>query len=137
MTKKYPGIVCVVILSLVMAACGQRPNAIDLEGTHWVLIEMDGHPPIAGRSITLGFEDGEVRGHLGCNSFSGSYSLRGDTLEFGLLMSTLMACVDDDLMQQEGRMFELLGQVERVQFVDGRLHLLLSGGERLIYAPTE
>lgn len=137
MAKIAAWMTCIVILCIGTAACGWRTNAIDLEGTQWVLVEMDGASPIAGRSITLGFEDGEVYGHLGCNSFSGAYSLRGETLEFGMLMSTLMACVEEDLMRQEGRLFELLAQVERAQLVEGQLHLVLSNGGQLIYEPGE
>jgi putative lipoprotein len=135
MVDKAGWLAWVVILSLGMAACGPPSNAMNLDGTQWVLVELAGQSPISGRAITLGFEDGEVSGHLGCNSFSGSYSLRGETLEFGMLMTTLMACVEDELMQQESRMFNLLGQVERAQMVEGQLHLVLSDGGSLIYEP--
>jgi heat shock protein HslJ len=125
------------IFTLSVGACGASSAGIDLDGTQWVLVEMAGEAPLPGRQITLGFEDGEVRGHLGCNSLSGPYSLRGDKLEFGVLMTTLMACVEDEFMQQESRMFELLGMVERVQLIDGRLHLVLTDGNQLIYEPAE
>jgi heat shock protein HslJ len=129
--------VWLVVLSLGLAACGQGSQTIELEGTQWVLVEMAGQSPIDGRTITIGFEDGEVSGYLGCNSFSGPYSLRGERLEFGLLMTTLMACVEDELMQQESRLADLLGQVDRAQMVEGRLHLVLSDGGRLIYEPVD
>ena len=126
-----------VILALTISSCGQPQANIDLEGTNWVLIDLAGAAPIAGSVLTIGFDDGQVHGHLGCNSFSGPYSLSGNTIEFGLLMSTLMACVDDDMMQQESRMFELIGQVEAAQLIDGRLHLGLGDGNELIYEPME
>lgn len=137
MSRSTEFLISIGFLTLVLAACGQGPGGIDLDGTQWVLVEIDGEPPISGRQITLGFEDGEVRGHLGCNSFSGAFSLRGEDLEFGMLATTLMACVEDELMLQESRMHELLGNVERAQLVEGRLHLLLSDGGRLVYEPLE
>ena len=130
-----PAVVAIFIVCL--SACGQVAGNIDLGDSQWLLVDMAGEPPLPGSRITIGFEDGQVRGHLGCNSFSGPYSLSGSALEFGLLMSTLMACVEDDLMQQESRMFELIGQVDEAQLIEGRLHLLLADGRSLIYEPME
>jgi len=46
------------------------------------------------------FEDGGVGGTSGCNSFFGSYTLDGDGIVIEQIGSTLMAC-PDPLMQQE------------------------------------
>ena len=75
-----------------------------LHGTSWSLGEII----VSGESITIpegaevniNFEDGIVNGKSGCNSFSGTYSIDGDTLETGEIVSTLMACADD-LMEVE------------------------------------
>ena len=40
-------------------------------------------------------------------------------------------------MQQESRLFELLGLVEQAHLVEGRLRLALSGGGQLIYEPVQ
>jgi heat shock protein HslJ len=39
------------------------------------------------------FEEGRVGGSTGCNRFTGSYTLDGDSLELGQLASTQMACI--------------------------------------------
>jgi heat shock protein HslJ len=124
------------IVALTISSCGQPRGNIDLDGTNWVLVDMAGAGPIPGSALTIGFDEGQVHGHLGCNSFSGPYTFSGITMEFGLLMSTLMACVDNDMMAQESRMFELIGQVEQAQLIDGRLHLGLGDGNQLIYEPV-
>lgn len=129
--------VAATILIICLSSCGQPAGNIDLEGTQWMLVDMAGQPPLPDSGVTIAFEDGQVRGHMSCNSFSGSYSLSGNSLEFGMLMTTLMACTDDALMQQEHRMFELMGLVEEAQIVDGQLHLLLADGNQLIYEPME
>ena len=41
-------------------------------------------------------EDGNVTGTDGCNRLTGSWTADGDTVEFGEIASTLMACVDVD-----------------------------------------
>jgi len=40
------------------------------------------------------FANGTIEGFGGCNNFSGSYTVRGDTVAIGPLMSTMMACPD-------------------------------------------
>ena len=40
------------------------------------------------------FANGTIEGFGGCNDFSGSYTVKGDSLTVGPLMSTMMACPD-------------------------------------------
>jgi heat shock protein HslJ len=40
------------------------------------------------------FADGHLEGFGGCNNFSGSYTVKGDSLTVGPMMSTMMACPD-------------------------------------------
>ncbi|MFT3851268.1 MAG: META domain-containing protein [Ilumatobacteraceae bacterium] len=47
------------------------------------------------------FADGSVSGNAGCNNFNGSVTVDGDSLTFGPLASTMMACTKDALTQQE------------------------------------
>jgi heat shock protein HslJ len=50
----------------------------------------------AGISAAMSFlPDGTIEGFGGCNSFSGSYEVDGDTIAIGPLMSTRMACAED------------------------------------------
>lgn len=39
--------------------------------------------------------DGQIEGFGGCNNFSGGYTVEGDQITIGPLMSTMMACADD------------------------------------------
>ncbi|MFW5772371.1 MAG: META domain-containing protein, partial [Phototrophicaceae bacterium] len=73
-----------------------------LAGSQWLLVSLDDTPVVEGSEVTLAFgEDRRVSGSGGCNSFGGSYSADGDSIDFGMLVSTLMACMADDLMEQE------------------------------------
>ena len=58
-----------VALVTVLAACGTPDEAVDLEGTEWVLSSLNGESPLhgpqmtlLGTQITLGFEDGVAGG---------------------------------------------------------------------------
>jgi heat shock protein HslJ len=113
--KQLFPLILLLAAGLLLAACG-RASTADLEVSHWVLIEMNGAEVIAEgeQELTLSFEDGQVSGYSGCNQFGGEYSanMENGSLEIGPLTSTLMACMDDDLMAREG---EYLGALQAAE----------------------
>ena len=119
---------------ILLSACNSAGNAT-LDGTSWQLFAIGKHPPIEGSNITLTFEDGRVSGHSGCNSFGGEYEFKGETIEFGMLMSTMMACADPAMMDQESTFMQMLGQAQRVVLVDGQLQIYGSGQDALTFVP--
>jgi len=84
-----------VISGVLLAACsGGASNP--LVGT-WKLVSY-GPPensipavPDVDTSITFSV-DGKVEGNVGCNGFGGDYTVDGDKIVFGQLVSTLMFC---------------------------------------------
>lgn len=85
-------------------------------------------PVVAGSTVTLEFgADGKAGGSAGCNTYGGSYEVQGDQLIFGEIASTLMACADQAVMEQEmaylaalqsaGR-FEVNGDMLRLWYDD-------------------
>jgi heat shock protein HslJ len=68
-------------------------DASSFEGTPWVLasgIDVAGFAKVAP-SVT--FAAGKAAGSTGCNRFTGSYTVNGDALTFGMLATTQRACV--------------------------------------------
>jgi heat shock protein HslJ len=58
-------------------------------------------PAVEGAAAGLTFkEDGTVTGTSSCNGLGGEYTVEGDQITFGEFVSTLMAC-DDPIMAQE------------------------------------
>jgi heat shock protein HslJ len=58
-------------------------------------------PAVEGVDAGLTFnEDGTITGSSGCNGLGGDYTVEGDQITFGEFVSTLMAC-DDPIMTQE------------------------------------
>jgi heat shock protein HslJ len=59
--------------------------------------------PIVETEVTAEFaDDGTLSGSSGCNTYSGSYTVEGDTVSIGPLASTRMACADPEgVMDQE------------------------------------
>jgi heat shock protein HslJ len=72
----------------------EQASKAPLLGTTWNLAELNNekiqHP---GPQLPhLRFESEKVTGNDGCNNFFGGYTLDGNSLRFGMLGSTRMAC---------------------------------------------
>ncbi len=77
-----------------------------LAGTGWILTDLDSGS-VTGTAPTLDLTETDVSGTGGCNTFSGTYTTDGDTISFGPLASTMMAC-EPPIMEQEAVYFAAL-----------------------------
>jgi heat shock protein HslJ len=116
MMKMY--LLTLVILALAVSACSgqgaqpspQAPSA-SLIGA-WKLTAYGPAsaptPAVEGVEAGLTFsDDGKVSGSSGCNGLGGDYTVKGDQISFGEFVSTLMAC-DDPIMKQEDAAHKVL-----------------------------
>jgi heat shock protein HslJ len=140
-TKKYLAVVALAgILILSLAACQGADSAADdpLDGTSWVLMAYRKTRPISGTTITATFEDGQVRGSAGCNSYGGSYQVSGDTITVGAVAITEMACLEPEgVMDQELVFVEFLTDAQTFRLAAGQLQVLRSDGEALTFVPLD
>ncbi len=112
-------------------------NAIKLIGTQWILTVFDGADPLADTTITLEFdEEGRAFGSSGCNSYGGSFTVEDDTLAFGMMTSTMMACLQDNIMQQEQAYLQALNATVRYEIFGNRLIIVYGDGQRLTFEPA-
>jgi heat shock protein HslJ len=114
------------------------PATRTLAGTEWVLSTLNGNPPIEGTEITLAFDaDGSISGTDGCNRFMGSFTESGESLTFGPLASTMMACPDD--ISNQAKMFQdALGVTQRVSATSDSLTLIHTGDAGIAtFAPAQ
>jgi heat shock protein HslJ len=127
------------LIALLSISCGGGTPAAPsdpLAGTSWELIAYGKTSPIPGTTITASFEDGQVRGRAGCNSFSGSYQISGDTITMGALAITEMACLDPEgVMEQEQIVMGFLQDAQTFRLTGGQLEILRSDGEALTFVP--
>jgi len=87
------------------------------------------HPLGAGgKQVTLRLDATMHRaaGFGGCNRYSGSYSLRGDSLSFGAVMATRMACADG--MELEAAWHKALERVVTYSATESTLTLNAAEG---------
>jgi heat shock protein HslJ len=80
-------------------------NAVsqDLAGTKWIATGVNnGRQAVVGTAqteqLTAEFgTDGKVSGNVGCNTFTGTYTVDGDTIAITGLAATTRACVPDTI----------------------------------------
>jgi len=133
MRLKYVGTVLAIaifVLSL-LSGCGAKDP---LAGTEWVLVDLGDRLPQEGTSVTLAFKDGQAYGSAGCNSYGGEYTLKGDEISFGAMASTLMACSDQGVMEQETLYLQRLAQASTYSLENGMLVLYLSDGSLMSFS---
>lgn len=122
-----------VILALT-ACAGDSPATI--EGG-WKLVSYgpsSGQVPAAPDVETsIEFKDGQMSGNVGCNGFGGEYSMKGDQIEFGPVMSTMMYC--EAVAEQESSTlavfqetagFVLDGNTLTITSADGAMSIVLA-----------
>lgn len=133
-------VLLLIIASAVVQAQTSRDLSTDqqvLTGTDWRLVSFG--PPdtevdvVPGTTVTLKFEeDGRASGSTGCNSYSGTYEVRGDSIAFGRLVSTRRACLDQNANEQEHRFFSALEAANRFRLSSNRLTLMSDRGRNLL-----
>ena len=118
------------------AAAGSSEDSAELTGHAWQLASFpEGQGVVAeGNEATMEFdgETGQVAGSAGCNRYAGGYEASGDSLSFGLLHMTMMACPDDDRTRQETVFVAALESVASYRIENGELLLFDEAGETLM-----
>ena len=106
--------ICAVIL--VLAACASPASQTgggDLTGSVWGLTELTGKPLVAGTGISAEFSaDGKVSGSAGCNRYSGTYTISGNSITFSSPMAATMMMCDAAVMEQEAAYLKALGEAK-------------------------
>jgi len=125
----------ILIFLAVIAGCANSPQSAtrseavtaspSILNTTWLLEDLGGAGVLDRARATLAFtEPGKVAGSGSCNRFFGSVTIFGQSISFGQLGSTRMACVPA-VAAQEANYFKALADAER---------FVLDGPFLLIYA---
>jgi heat shock protein HslJ len=102
---------------------------ISLTGAAWRVVSYNNGQnavlsvlPDVELNATFG-ADGNVTGNGGCNGYRGPYSIAGDRITFGNLISTRRACVSEPLNRQERAFLDALSASSAYTLVGDRLTL--------------
>lgn len=134
---------CLTLLFLSMFAAGcagqcapdiaLSQRATPLENTYWRAVSLAGQPvvsPDARAEAHLQFTaEGRVTGSDGCNRVMGTYALTGDTIAFGPMAGTKMAC--SETAATERAFGEALTRATRLTIAGSRLELFAASGPPL------
>lgn len=131
----------VILLALFLAGCpsaekkptkAATPAApFSLVGSEWILADLAGTPVIPNSKASLAFpEAGRVAGNGSCNRFTGSVTITGNTLKFGPLASTRMACTDAGVSAEEDAYLKALGAANRYEYRDPDLLIYATGYDK-------
>jgi heat shock protein HslJ len=96
--------------SVTGGSASPSPQALALDGHTYLSTATTGVTLVPGSQVTLTFKDGSLSASGGCNSMGGGYTLTGDKLTTGQMMSTEMACAEP-LMKQDQWLADFLSDV--------------------------
>jgi len=130
-------IAVVALLAVWLINRGDETSADPLAGTKWQMrsyynpAEVGGMAsPVGGTQLTAEFAEGQVFGSAGCNSYSASYSVDGDSLTIGQAAATMMFC--EGLMDQETAFLAAMQSASSFKLETDQLHILNDKGQVVV-----
>lgn len=121
-----------VVPTLPPGANADDPSLGGLAGTVWTLVSYGPAdapiPAAAGAPVTAIFADQGVAGSAGCNGYNGPFVYNQNTITFGAMVSTLMACVDQAVTTQEAVYLAALPSATTFTVANGTLQIVYDGG---------
>jgi heat shock protein HslJ len=95
------------LTGILLSACSG--SSASLEG-EWSLVSYGNAsaptPALPNVETSINFGgDGQFGGNVGCNSFGAEYSVSGDKITFGSVLSTMMFC--EDINEQESTVLSI------------------------------
>lgn len=102
----------------------RTPDMSDLDGTTWVAerIEDPDREIVPGSRIVLSFQDDAMSARAGCNTLRGQAAIEDGELVVPVLASTMMAC-EEALMQQDDWLNGFLSSRPAIEVTDDDLWL--------------
>jgi heat shock protein HslJ len=111
MNIKYPALLSALLVLFFLTACGgSGGEALDLDGTEWGLIEMNGEAIPEDVEINIAFSEGQISGQSACNRYFAGYEQEGTALTFDPAGNTNMYC--EGLMDFEADYLQALSEVK-------------------------
>ena len=122
--------------------CGLSLGQVALLQDIWVLTEQNGKPVSAGGTrrevprLEITLTEGRVTGTTGCNRLNGRVKADTRRIQFGPLVTTKMACLDD-AGTTEGDFLTALREPLTYRVGEGRLTLLRDNAPVLVFRKVD
>ncbi len=102
-----PALIMLTLAMVIFNACST--SSTNLAG-EWKLVSYGDAaaptPALPGVDTSISFEEGQFGGTVGCNSFGGDYTLSGNQMSIGSVISTMMFC--DQTSAQDSAVLAIL-----------------------------
>lgn len=128
-----------LLVALLLAGCAgnnpeRQPSILGL----WAVQDVAGTPVSGDAQVTLAiYADGRAVGRAACNNYTTRYTRSGDSVDFGPIISTKMACAPE-LMDLEQSYLTTLDAATRVERrPDGTLMLSTDAGAQILLRREE
>jgi len=123
-----------ILASILSIGC--LYGGTNIEGASWKLesylsSEENIISPMPETKLTIVFDKEKASGTSGCNSFFSSYEVKGNSIKFGPIGSTLMYCTNPEVMDQEQTYFMRLGSIKSYK-IEGNKLSLIDGNNRVV-----
>ncbi|HPS41147.1 MAG TPA: META domain-containing protein [Anaerolineaceae bacterium] len=111
------------IIVLLFLSNWKQPAKDVLDRSLWQVVEMENTPLLPDSTLTMRFHNQKVNGSSGCNTFKGTYTVKGDAISITLLERTSDNCMNPGIMQQERSFIALLPQASKFVLTGADLSL--------------
>lgn len=98
----------------------------------WLPVQIAGDKFKSGRAYIKFDQNGLFDGNAGCNKLNGKFSINGNKIEFANISTTLVGCIDPEIMKQEEMFVQLLTEVTK--FTRNGKMLMLTDDEGTVKA---
>jgi heat shock protein HslJ len=127
------------ISPIATTASPSKPAFVNISGVEWHLQAYKTEtntlaPPLNDTKITAFFSaDGKITGKSGCNFYTGDYQFdQNSNVTIKELASTAMACLQNQIMEQENIYLKDLRSATSFEVVGGNLNLEDQNGNKLL-----
>lgn len=118
-------LIMILVFGILIAGCSSPDT---LNNTSWRLTHLSDQSVLTDTEVTLIFAEDSLGGIDGCNSYGGSYTSEGSTIEVGEdIVSTMMYC-SDQIQTQTNAFYKALLDAATFEIAGGKLSLLDSSG---------
>ena len=134
-TPKYRNLIALVVLTLAGASAGIAQGTATparLTGGDWVVQSIGGLSVDGDRRARIAIAaGGRVTGSGGCNRLMGRTDINGESITFGAIATTRMACAPA-VMQQDRKLLDALAATRSYRIADAMLTLHDTSGAELV-----
>lgn len=118
---------------LFLTACTSLKKVPDLGGTRWSLVQLQ-QEKLDSSPVFIQFDTSAHRfnGNAGCNKVSGNYTATAKTVTFDEVISTRMACIDNQANERESQLLRLLNNHMYTYEINGATLQLKDSGKVIL-----